>query len=199
MHPQEAYKQKTGTGRLAKLSLKNSELIIDEGFNHQVLVNMLLENPDYYPVILYPGINTVQVEDPGFKFGVGTKKLLVFIIDATWAKSRKMMRLSTKLRDLPKISFQNAYRSQFSIKRQPHSHCLSTIESTYYLIHELQNAGFIDSFINPEGLMTVFKKMVAFQHSCNPNSFNSARSDLTSIDHLCIKWRFVKTKGSHLE
>ena len=28
MHPKEAYKQKTGTGRLASLSLKNSEILI---------------------------------------------------------------------------------------------------------------------------------------------------------------------------
>ncbi|MBU3915530.1 DTW domain-containing protein [bacterium] len=168
MHPQEAYKQKTGTGRLAKLSLKDSDLIIDTGFNDHIPVNILLENPDYYPVILYPGIDTLQVEDPCFRVDMGTKKLLVFIIDATWAKSRKMMYLSPNLGNLPKISFQTAYRSQFSIKRQPHPHCLSTIESTYYLIHELQDAGLIENFINPEGLMTVFKKMVAFQHSHIP-------------------------------
>ena len=176
MHPEEAYKQKTGTGRLAKLSLKDSDLIIDTEFNHQVPVNNLLENPDYYPIILYPGVHTQQVGDPQFKLDVGTKKLLVFIIDATWSRSKSMVRLSTNISGLPKISFQKAYRSQFSIKRQPHVHCLSTIESTYYLIRELQGAGFIDRVINPEGLMTVFKKMNAFQHSCHPDQQKPAHS-----------------------
>lgn len=167
MHPQEAYKQKTGTGRLTKLSLKESDLIIDTEFNHQIPVNQLLKNPDYYPVVLYPGVNTQQVGDPQFKSDVGTKKLLVFIVDATWTKSKGMIRLSTNINSLPRISFQKDYRSQFSIKRQPQDHCLSTIESTYYLIRELQTANIIDRFVDPEGLMTVFKKMNAFQHSCH--------------------------------
>ena len=117
MHPKEAYKQKTGTGRLAKLFIKDSELIIDTNFIHQVAVNTLIETPDYFPVILYPGPDSLKASDPLIKFNLGTKKLLVFVVDATWPQSRKIIRLSTNLRHLTKISFQKMYPSQFSITR----------------------------------------------------------------------------------
>lgn len=170
MHPREAYKQKTGTGRLAKLSLQDSELIIDICVVDQKLVNTLIEDPDFFPVLLYPGPDAIQANDPILKDQLQGKKLLVFIIDATWSQARQMMRLSTNLHPLPKISFQTEYRSQFYIKQQPKSYCLSTIESTYYLINELKDAKLINGSVNAEGLMTVFRKMVDYQHLCNVNN-----------------------------
>lgn len=180
MHPREAYKQKTGTGRLAKLSLKDAELVIDICFNDQKIVNSLIKDPRYFPVLLYPGTNTIQADDPLFKVQLKTKKLLVFIIDATWAQSRQIMRLSTNLHTLPKISFQAEYRSQFYIKQQPRSYCLSTIESTYHLINELQDANLIDASVNPAGLIKVFQKMVDYQHLCNLNNASKKSADALS-------------------
>ena len=73
-----------------------------------------------------------------------------------------MLRLSPNLQELPKISFEGNYRSQFKFKQQPAEECVSTIESCYYLIKELQNAG-LGSDEEPESLMDVFKRMVDFQ------------------------------------
>jgi len=39
--------QKTGTGRLAQLSLVNSEIVIGLDFTHNKRVNEIIENPDY--------------------------------------------------------------------------------------------------------------------------------------------------------
>ena len=55
IHPKEAYKQKTGTGRLAHLSLPDSELIIGIDFTHNKRLNELINNPEYFPVVMYPG------------------------------------------------------------------------------------------------------------------------------------------------
>ena len=166
MHPHEAYKEKTGTGRLTHLSLTDSEIIIDSipGNNKRVLE--LISNEDFYPMLLYPGNDAHFAEDFDFKKFSNRSKLLIFLVDATWIMARKMMFRSPKLKNLPKLSFSREYRSRFEIKKQPAEYCLSTIESTYYLIKELQESSIVPKDINPDGLMNVFKKMVKTQIDC---------------------------------
>lgn len=166
MHPQEAYKQRTGTGRLAALSLENSEIVIDEDFDNNKRVNELLSDKSYYPMVLYPGKDAYSAETFDFRTSVTGKKLLIFLVDATWSLAKKMMYRSRKLQDLPKISFSNEYRSEFKFKKQPMDYCLSTIESSYYLIKELQKSGVCNREARAESLMDVFRIMVQFQLEC---------------------------------
>lgn len=164
MHPKEAYRQHTGTGRLAALSLSGSEIIVGIDFTQNNRLNTLLNDEQYKPLLLYPGDDAVTADDT--ELAQATQKgqtLLVIVVDATWFFAKKMLRLSPNVRTLPKLSFRDSYRSQFIFKRQPAPECVSTIESCYHLIHEMQTAGIIDSGINPEPLMSVFKKMVNFQ------------------------------------
>ena len=166
MHPWEAYKQKTGTGRLASLSLKESEIVIAKSFENSKKVNDYLANPDYRCLMLYPGKDAFTAETLDFSGNRVQKKLVVFIIDATWVLARKMVYRSPNLQKIPKISFSGNYLSRFSIKKQPASYCLSTIESAYYLIRELQQAGICNKTVNPKSLMRVFDKMNRFQKNC---------------------------------
>jgi Uncharacterized conserved protein len=167
MHPKEAYKQKTGTGRLAALSLVGSEILIGIDFTHNERLNDLIsgkgEFARYYPVILYPAKDAWYIDTPGFRETVGERQLLVIVVDATWFFARKMMLLSSNLQALPKLSFSQDYRSQFTFKKQPAPECLSTIESSYYLIRELQSAGIANPAADAEPLMTVFRNMVDYQ------------------------------------
>lgn len=166
IHPKEARKQKTGTGRLTTLSLKDSELITGINFAENKRVNELIKNTQYFPVLLYPGKDAFYTDNAQLKIEMKKKKLLVFLIDATWQSARKMMHLSANLQKLLKISFSNNYKSQFSIKKQPKSFCLSTIESVYYLIEELKDTELIDSKVVQHNLFTVFLKMINFQVTC---------------------------------
>lgn len=166
MHPHEAYKQKTGTGRLASLSLKKSEIIIDTTFDGNIRTQELISDPSYCPMVLYPGKEAFYAESFNFEKSTEKKTLLIFLIDGTWDFARKMMYRSKTLQALPKLSFSNQYRSKFLIKKQPEEYCLSTIESSYYLIKELQKSGVCNPLINAEGLMNVFNEMVQYQVSC---------------------------------
>ncbi|MCD6397713.1 MAG: DTW domain-containing protein [Spirochaetaceae bacterium] len=166
MHPHEAKKQRTGTGRLASLSLINSEIIIDYSFDDNVKTKNLINNSLFYPMVLYPGAGSSSANEIDFKVVLKDRTLLVFLIDATWREARRMMFLSPSLQKLPRLSFNHEYRSQFAIKKQPKENYLSTIESTYYLIGELQKAGVCNSSLNADGMMNVFKKMVNFQIAC---------------------------------
>jgi DTW domain-containing protein YfiP len=162
MHPKEAYHQKTGTGRLAALSLPGSEIIIGIDFTENKRVKEILENPDYFPVLMYPDENAWSAEKMGFHEVIGNKTLVIFLVDATWFFAKKMLRLSPILHTIPKFSFRAGYRSQYEFKTQPAPECLSTIETCYYVIKELQEKG-IAKKGNPEPLMNVFHKMIDYQ------------------------------------
>jgi DTW domain-containing protein len=166
MHPKEAYKQKTGTGRLASLSLEDSEILVGVDFTENRRVNELIGDSAYFPVVLYPGPRAFHSDDSAFRDGAGGKILLVFIVDSTWALSKQIMNRSLNLHPLPTLSFRGSYLSDFRIKHQPKPYCLSTIESVYYLVRELQEGGMMDASVDPEGLKTVFAKMVEYQLSC---------------------------------
>lgn len=171
MHPWEAYKQRTGTGRLTALSLKDSEIIIDLSFDNNRRFLELIHSDDYHPMVLYPGKEAYTAAGCDFSQAEGNKKLLIFLIDATWVMARKMMHKSLSLQKLPRLSFDRPYTSRFYIKTQPAEHCLSTIESTYYLIRELQDAGLSDPEKSVEGMMRVFDELNRFQMECRNSRF----------------------------
>jgi DTW domain-containing protein YfiP len=78
-----------------------------------------------------------------------------------------MLRLSTNLHNLKKVSFEHDKSSQFKIKTQPNQHCLSTIESTLCLL-ELLNLQNIENISSKslENFLLPFEKMVDYQVKC---------------------------------
>jgi len=163
MHVEEARKQKTGTGWLAKKCLKNAELLVGANFAENERVNALLSDPSYIPFVLYPGTKAVSFGSMVSDFVPADKTLLVFVVDGTWRTARSTLNKSPNIRALPRLSFDGRYISQFAIKKQPMRHCLSTIEAIYYLCREAEEAGYEKPNGQSEILMTIFKKMVDTQ------------------------------------
>lgn len=163
MHPKEAKHQRTGTGRLAHCALTCSEILIGLNFSGNSRLEQLLHDDRYFPVLLYPGAAAWTAADPDFKKKLGTRKLLVLVIDATWFCSRKIIEHNPELLELPQISFSGNYRSEFTFKREPRPEYISTIESCYYLVKELQNAAIAKPDADPGCLMTAFRHMIKDQ------------------------------------
>ena len=163
MHDDEAKLQRTGTGRLAKLCLKNSELIVGTDFTRDAQVNALLKAPSCQPFLLYPGpkaVNFQTIEKEALPPG---RTPLIFVIDGTWRSSKSILFKSKNISALPHLSFAGSYVSQFKFKKQPQPHCVSTIEAIYYLCQEAEAAGREDCRAQKEVLLTVFNKMVTTQ------------------------------------
>lgn len=171
MHPKEAKHQRTGTGRLSHISLKDSEIIVGLDFSNNERFLNLLSDDNFFPVLMYPGKDAWTAKKEGFAKIVGNKKLLVIIIDATWFCSRKIIEHNPFLLKLPKVSFFGEYRSIYTFKREPRPEYISTIETCYYFIKELQSIvqdeslsnSIVNKNANPEPLMNVFKKMIKDQ------------------------------------
>ena len=84
------------------------------------------------------------------------------MIDGTWFCAKKIIQKNPAIMALPKLSFSGSYRSIFTFKKEPREECVSTIESCYYLLKELQAASLAPTTdISP--LMSVFKAMVRHQ------------------------------------
>jgi DTW domain-containing protein YfiP len=165
MHPKEFKKTKNGTGHFTHLSLPNSELYIDVDFSQHRAINALIEDDNNLCFVLYPGKNSVNLNTDTIE--ANGKQVVIFIIDSTWPCSVKMLRLSTNLQSLPRLSFTHSKSSQFIIKEQPKEFCLSTIESTLTILELLQKQGMekttseeFEHFLDP------FTAMVSYQIAC---------------------------------
>ena len=163
MHPYEHKRVKANTGRLTHLCLRDSELYLGISFDEHEAVQALINDPQNYPVLLYPGRDSRDLSKGELPLtDLGGRRLVVFLLDATWRLVRPMFRTSLTLQRLPRIMFSNAAPSRYVIKRQPEPGCLSTLEATHELLVALDRSG-LDTYAQPEQLLDVFQRMQAFQ------------------------------------
>lgn len=159
MHPMEFKKEKVGTGRFSHLVLKNSEVIVDVSFDKNPRFLELLEDQNYQSFVLYPGAETIQLGTDELKSKL-SKKAQFFVIDGTWPCAKKMMKLTTKLHTLPRVSFDSSKESAFLIKHQPLPGCLSTVESIHQVILELNRMRIESTDGHEKNLLEVFQHTV---------------------------------------
>lgn len=166
MHPYEHRQIKLNTGRLTHFCLADSELYVGETFDKHKAVQALINDADNYPVLLYPGKGARDLSKGELRASdFSGRRLVVFLLDATWRHVRPMLRLSHSLQQLPKIMFSNAAPSRYVFKKQPEPGCLSTLEATHELLLALDRSG-LDHYSMPEQLLTHFMRMQEFQVKC---------------------------------
>lgn len=163
MHPYEHRQIKLNTGRLTHLCLENSELYVGETFDEHAEVQRLIEDPGNYPVLLYPGKEARDLSKGELRASdFEGRKLVVFLLDATWRLARPMLRFSRSLQRLPKVMFSKAQPSRYVIKKQPEPGCLSTLEAAHELLLVLECSG-LDEYPMPDQMLSHFMKMQAYQ------------------------------------
>ena len=163
MHPYEHKRVKANTGRLTHLCLADSDLHLGIGFDEHEAVQALINDPRNFPVLLYPGRDSRDLSKGELPVAdLAGRRLVVFLLDATWRLVRPMFRTSLSLQRLPRIMFTNAAPSRYIIKRQPEPGCLSTLEATHELLGALDRAG-LDVYSQPTQLIDLFHRMQDFQ------------------------------------
>lgn len=166
IHPIEA-KRRIATGRMSHLCLAGSHLIKGINYTHNDELNVLIADPEYHTVILYPGQRSVNItelsnDEREAKF-LTDKKLRILVIDGTWATARKMLNQSENLKKLPRICFSPAKPSNFRVRKQPKDFCYSTIEAIHHTIDLFHGDSVIPR--QHDHLLEVFDTMVEKQLS----------------------------------
>lgn len=177
MHPKEWKREKAATGRLTHLCLADSEAHMALECDAHPAVQAVLRDPASYPVLLYPGEGARNLSRGGLTAAeLDGRRLVVFVLDATWGRARKMLKLSPGLQRLPRVVFTASAPSRYVIKRQPQEGCLSTLEAIHETLLALEQQG-LDRYERPDQLLAVFDRMQQFHIDC-------AR-DATRNDHRC--------------
>jgi len=174
-HPKEAKKQKLGTGRLTHAAMKNSRIITDVNFDDNRQMQAIIRDPNRHVMLMYPAPDALAI-DQYHELPVPLvtplltqeKTLTILLLDATWPCAKKMMKLSTCLHHLPKVSFGKTYKGRFLIKHQPDENCLSSLETIYYALQGLKQMGYEDKLEHhpEENLFELMDKMIEFQIKC---------------------------------
>lgn len=184
IHPVEV-RRRIATGRMAHLCLEDSHLIEGEDFSDDALVNRLIADPENQPVLLYPGEDSVNLSrltpaERSEPFSTD-KKLVIFVLDGTWATARNMLRKSSNLRTLPKVCFSLNTESTFRVRKQPAPGCYSTIEAVHQIIELLapQPPDLSGGDRKHDVLLRVFDRMVEQQLQFIPPIVHQRRSGET--------------------
>jgi hypothetical protein len=131
MHPHEFKHEKAATGRLTHLCLANSELQMGLAFDNQESVQEIINDPRNLVMLVYPSVGARNLSKGDLTpADIGDRRLVFFLLDATWAGAKKMLRLSPSLQRLPRVMFTPTAPSRYVIKQQPVAGCLSTLETT---------------------------------------------------------------------
>jgi DTW domain-containing protein YfiP len=154
-------RRRIATGRMAHLCLRDSVLLLGYDYSENSTLNGLLSDPQYCPVVLYPGQDSLNLTNlttlERRQVFPSEKKPLVVVIDGTWSTAKKMLRRSRNLRDLPRICFTPDKPSRFRVRQQPKKECLSTIEAIHQTLDLLRPSA------DQDALVYVFDKMVEQQ------------------------------------
>lgn len=136
-HPLEVTETK-GTARLLHLCLPNSELLIGEVFDTDILASAKQS------FLLYP----ITAED--HSLGIAAPPELnkspstdltntrLIIIDGTWRKSRKILCKNPHLQTVPRLVLEDLPASAYTIRKARKPHQLSTLEATCAALAQLE-------------------------------------------------------------
>ena len=160
MHPMEYKKEKVGTGRFTHLILKNSEVLVDVGFDENPRLQEILKDTRYQTFLLYPGEETIDLSQQEARNALGDRPSQFIVIDGTWPCAKKMMKLTKSLHHIQRVSFQTKKISEFQVKHQPLPGCLSTVESVYQVLKDLNQLGKEATNNQEENLLEVFRYTV---------------------------------------
>ena len=174
-HPLEVYETKN-TARLLNLCLQNSHIFVGEEFTDDFFdkdipkfVELNAEKVPIYDVLLYP--ETLEEKSLGIqsppKIADNVSEipaLRLWVLDATWRKSRKMLYLNPILQSMPRLSLQDAPPSIYKIRKAHSENQLSTLEASCYALRQLEQ-----NLVDYAPILKAFSAFIAEQETYLPS------------------------------
>jgi DTW domain-containing protein YfiP len=173
-HPQEIYEVKN-SARLLNVCLKNSQIEIGEIFSPHFFREY--QEQGFYDLLLYP--DTPEEKSLGIAHPpavdltrlasgdnlINTSSLRLWVLDATWRKSRKMLYLNPALQAMPRLSLQHCPPSVYKIRKAHSENQLSTLEASCYALQQLEH-----NAVDYSPVLNAFAAFVAEQQTFLPPS-----------------------------
>jgi DTW domain-containing protein YfiP len=158
-HPRERHVP-INTARLARLSLPDAILRRAVDFEADQVVTDALTGRDGGPppYLLFPGPNAIDLaqERPA-------GPITLVVLDGTWWQAGKLLRLNPRLGALPRLRLAPATPSRYRIRREPHVHCVATIEAIALALRALEGEGREEDEARYAALLAPFDAMVEHQ------------------------------------
>jgi len=156
-HPTEV-KNAIGTARILNLSLPQCQIIIGEDFTANRQLNEILNDPQRECYLLYPGDDSVSVEELGSATVTKQLKRTFILLDGTWRKAFKMYQSSVNLHAIAAVKLNAENVSKYTIRQTSIEGGLSTVEAGCLLLSTLEQDP-----IKFKPLLTTFEYMINFQ------------------------------------
>jgi DTW domain-containing protein len=136
-HPRERHVP-INTARLARQSLPDAILRRGVDFAEDPFVADAVAGRDGGPpaYLLFPGPNAVDLahERPD-------GPITLIVLDGTWWQAKKLLRRNPALATLPQLKLAPAAPSRYRIRKEPHIHCVATIEAIALALRALEGDG----------------------------------------------------------
>jgi DTW domain-containing protein YfiP len=159
-HPRERHVP-INTVRLARLSLPDATLRRGVELDTDPVVADVLAGRGGWPpaYVLYPGPDAIDLAvapPPG--------PITLIALDGTWWQASKLLKRNPGIAALPKVRLAPAAPSRYRIRREPHDHCVATIEALAMALRALEGGegdqGADDRFA---AILAPFEAMVEHQ------------------------------------
>jgi DTW domain-containing protein YfiP len=156
-HPRERHVP-INTVRLAQLSLPDAILRRAVDFDADPFVSDVLAGRDEGPppYLLFPGPNAMDLahERP-------SGPITLVVLDGTWWQASKLIKRNPRIAALPQLRLAPAQPSRYRIRREPHDHCVATIEAIAMALSALEGEDFDET--RAAALLAPFDAMVEHQ------------------------------------
>lgn len=156
-HPRERHVP-INTVRLARLSLPDAILRRAVDFDADPFVSDVLAGRDEGPppYLLFPGPNAMDLaheRPPG--------PITLVVLDGTWWQASKLIKRNPRIAALPQLRLAPSQPSRYRIRREPHDHCVATIEAIAMALRALEGDDFDEA--RAAALLAPFDAMVEHQ------------------------------------
>lgn len=131
-HPREEF-MPIGTARMAAACLPDAQIVVGTELDDHPIVRRALDDETRPCALLWPGPGAVDLAEapPG-------GPLTLVVVDGTWALAKKLVRINPRIASLPRYSLSPERPSEYRIRREPRSECVSTLEAVMYALGALE-------------------------------------------------------------
>jgi DTW domain-containing protein len=142
-HPREA-DVPIGTVRLLELGLDGVERHIGVSFEEGHAARRAVEGALAPPILLFPGPDARDLAE-----APPAHPVTLVVIDGTWWQAQKLLKQNPFLATLPRYSLSPAAPSRYRIRKEPASHCVSTIEAIVHALSVLEGRDDLGPLLGP--------------------------------------------------